>query len=448
MTIAQLFTDLGILSLFLLAGLALREIIKPLQRLFIPASMVGGMLALVCGPQVMNWVAIPKSYGQLSGTLINLILTCLVFGVTINKKRLANYIDYCCLSVGLKGAQLAIGAALGLFMTYIWSDLPKVWGTMGVFAFVGGHGNATAVGKIYAQLGVEGMADMGIVLSTIGLLAAIVGGIILINIGARRGWTAHISAGQGSSLANAGKALLPADKRTPIGMARVMNDSVNNLLLQFAFLFVAMWLGKQFFVLLGTYVHPFFKGFPSIINGVVGGVVLWPVMRMLGLGELVDRKTISNISGMALDIVVLTAVANMNLRFVAAHAAPIAVYSVIMIAFTVWYCIWFAKNTSEEDWYEKAMCAYGMGTGTSATGLALVRAMDPDAQSVAMEAHGVHNGTTALLTSTYFPAAVPMLALSNVWITVGLGAAYAVGATVIGWMLLHKRVLPLLDKRK
>jgi len=41
-----------------------------------------------------------------------------------------------------------------------------------------------------------------------------------------------------------------------------------------------------------------------------------------------------------------------------------------------------------------------------------------------------------------------MLALSNVWITVGLGAAYAVGATVIGWMLLHKRVLPLLDKRK
>ena len=148
MTIAQLFTDLGILSLFLLAGLALREIIKPLQKLFIPASMVGGLLALVCGPQVMNWVAIPKSYGQLSGTLINLILTCLVFGVTINKKRLANYIDYCCLATGLKGAQLAIGAALGLVMTYVWTDLPAVWGTMGVFSFLGGHGNATAVGKI------------------------------------------------------------------------------------------------------------------------------------------------------------------------------------------------------------------------------------------------------------------------------------------------------------
>ena len=133
MTIAQLFTDLGVLSLFLLAGLALREIIKPLQRLFIPASMVGGVLALVCGPQVMNWVAIPKSYGQLSGTLINLILTCLVFGVTINKKRLANYIDYCCLSVGLKGAQLAVGAALGVVLTLFWTDLPKVWGTMGVF---------------------------------------------------------------------------------------------------------------------------------------------------------------------------------------------------------------------------------------------------------------------------------------------------------------------------
>lgn len=446
MTIASLFADLGILSLFLLAGLALREIITPLQKFFIPASMVGGTLALICGPQVLNWVAIPKSYGQLSGTLINLILTCLVFGVTINKRRLANYLDYCCLSVGLKGAQLGFGAALGAVMAYFWTDLPKVWGTMGVFSFVGGHGNATAVGKIYEDLGVQGMADMGIVLSTIGLLAAITGGIILINIGARRGWTAYISAGKGLA-GGAGRALLPVDKRTPIGIARVMNDSVNNLLLQLAFLFVAMWLGGRFFVLLGAYVHPFFKGFPSIINGVVGAVLLWPVMRALGLGEYVDRKTISSISGMALDIVVLTAVATMNLRFVAVHATPIAVYSVIMIAFTAWYSIWYAKNTSEEDWYEKAMCAYGMGTGTSATGLALVRAMDPDAKSVAMEAHGVHNGTTALLTSSYFPAAVPMLALSNVWIVIGLGMAYAVGATLIGWVLLHKRVKPLLGKR-
>ena len=45
-------------------------------------------------------------------------------------------------------------------------------------------------------------------------------------------------------------------------------------------------------------------------------------------------------------------------------------------------------------------------------------------------------------------AAVPMMALSNVWYTVGLGAAYAVGATLIGWVLLHKRVQPLLGNRK
>ncbi|MCH3949604.1 MAG: hypothetical protein LKE33_01515 [Acidaminococcus sp.] len=447
MSIASLFTDMGVMSVFLLVGLALREIFKPFQKFFIPASMIGGILALIMGPQVLNLVPIPKSYSSLSGNLINLILTCLVFGVTINKDKIANYLDYCCLATSLKGAQLALGVAVGAVLNIFWTDLPKEWGTMGVFAFLGGHGNATAVGKIYDRLGVPGMMDMGIVLSTIGLLAAIIGGIILINYGARRGWTAHIKANDGARI-GVGKAILPPEKRFPIGMARVMNDSMNNLLLQFAFLMTAMLLGSGVFKFLGAYVNPFFKTFPRIINGVVGAIIMWPVMRKLGLGDLVDRKTISAISGMSLDIVVMAAVATMNLTFVATHAMPIAIYSIIMILFTAWYCIFYAKHTSEQDWYEKAMCAYGMGTGTSATGLALVRAMDPDAQSVAMEAHGVHNGTTALLTSTYFPAVVPMMAIANIWTAAGLGAIYAVGAFAVGWVLLRKRVAPLLKYRQ
>ena len=41
--------DLGYLSLFLLAGLALRELVTPLQKLFLPAGLIGGVLALVIG---------------------------------------------------------------------------------------------------------------------------------------------------------------------------------------------------------------------------------------------------------------------------------------------------------------------------------------------------------------------------------------------------------------
>ena len=60
MTFASIFQDLILLFTFLMAGFVIRELVKPLQRFYIPASIVGGILALVLGPQVLGWVTIPK----------------------------------------------------------------------------------------------------------------------------------------------------------------------------------------------------------------------------------------------------------------------------------------------------------------------------------------------------------------------------------------------------
>ena len=138
-----------------------------------------------------------------------------------------------------------------------------------------------------------------------------------------------------------------------------------------------------------------------------------------------------------------TAVATMRLDLISTYIVPITVYSAFMVIMTAWLCIYYFKKVSEEEWFEKALCAYGMGTGSSATGLALVRAVDPDNKSIAVEAHGVHNGTTALLTSSYFPAAVPLMAVANIWSAAGLGLIYAVGALALGWILLRPRVKKL-----
>ena len=60
MTFSSIFNDIVILGVFLMAGFVIREIVKPIQKLFIPASVVGGALALIVGPQVLNIVTIPE----------------------------------------------------------------------------------------------------------------------------------------------------------------------------------------------------------------------------------------------------------------------------------------------------------------------------------------------------------------------------------------------------
>ena len=44
MTFSSLFNDLIVLFSFLLAGFVIREIVKPLQRFYIPSSIVGDIV--------------------------------------------------------------------------------------------------------------------------------------------------------------------------------------------------------------------------------------------------------------------------------------------------------------------------------------------------------------------------------------------------------------------
>ena len=87
MTVASLFSDMILIGVFMLAGFFVREIVKPIQKLFLPASLIGGLLALILGQQMLGLVEIPESFSKFSNVLIAPIMAALLFGVTINRKK-------------------------------------------------------------------------------------------------------------------------------------------------------------------------------------------------------------------------------------------------------------------------------------------------------------------------------------------------------------------------
>ena len=89
MTVASLFSDMILIGVFMLAGFFVREIVKPIQKLFLPASLIGGLLALILGQQMLGLVEIPESFSKFSNVLIAPIMAALLFGVTINKKKVS-----------------------------------------------------------------------------------------------------------------------------------------------------------------------------------------------------------------------------------------------------------------------------------------------------------------------------------------------------------------------
>ena len=193
MTFQSIFNDLILLFAFLLAGFAVREVVKPLQRFYIPASIVGGVLALILGPQVLNLVAIPESWSTMASVMITLVLTCSVIGVDMDKSKASAYFTHLCIMVSVYGMQMFLGCGIGSFMEKIWPELPFGWGSEAVFSYWGGHGTAASAGAAWEEYGVVGNTSVGMIMSTLGVLSCFVFGMIMINVGVRRGWAAQAS---------------------------------------------------------------------------------------------------------------------------------------------------------------------------------------------------------------------------------------------------------------
>ena len=69
--------------------------------------------------------------------------------------------------------------------------------------------------------------------------------------------------------------------------------------------------------------------------------------------------------------------ATLDIDLLSTYIVPIVVYTAICCALTLAIALGFCKLFCKDEWFEKAIMAFGVGTGNTATGLALVRAVDP-----------------------------------------------------------------------
>lgn len=433
MTLASLLSDVSILCVFLLAGYVVLQLCKPLQKLFLPASVIGGVIALICGPQVLGLVDIPSSFSGMSTVLIIVVCACAVFGSTINGDKLRSYGDFICIYVLTYGAQMVISPLVGAACEKIWPNLPRGWGIMALYSFWGGHGTAASAGAVFEQMGIEGNTQMGMILSTIGLISAIVGGMILINWGVRKGYAQKVKLDSAETI----QGVLPKEQRIPIGDERVSSIAVNNLMFQLSLIMLCIWLGEKLIRLL-TLVLPMASVFPSQINGIIGALILWPIMQKVGLGEYVDKKTINTICGFCLEFVIVSAVATIQLDLVAAYIIPILIMSVCIISMTVVFSILCSKLICKDDWFEKGIGSYGQSNGSASTGLALIRCVDPNGETSAADAVGIANSVTSPLYSS-MAAFGPVLLLSSMWAFVGVGALLLTIPLGIGVFIFGKK---------
>ena len=86
----------------------------------------------------------------------------------------------------------------------------------------------------------------------------------------------------------------------------------------------------------------------------------------LKLQKYVDARTLSRISGVCLDFLVVAAVSSIRLDVIVDHAMSMLLISIAALASMLFYFYWLAPRVFSEDWFEQAIVHFGVNTGVTA----------------------------------------------------------------------------------
>ena len=84
MNLSAMLVDLIVISLFFIIGAILRTKVDIFQRFIIPASVIGGIIGLVMGKNVLDLVPISDFYPQLANVGIDVVFAGVALGTTPN----------------------------------------------------------------------------------------------------------------------------------------------------------------------------------------------------------------------------------------------------------------------------------------------------------------------------------------------------------------------------
>jgi ESS family glutamate:Na+ symporter len=443
--LTRLMIDLCWLSLLLLIGKYLRSRLVFLQKLFLPASVIAGFIGLFLGPYIVGryvGTVIPPemmdSWSLYPGRMINVVFACLFLGFSVPSlktiwKEGGPQLCYGWL-VGMGQYMAGVGICV-IFLTPVFG-VPPIFGCLLEIGFSGGHGTAAGMAETFSGLGFAAGSDLGLMSATVGVISAVVFGMIMVNLAARRGYTKVIKDPKQLSVSEI-RGLIPEDKRKHGSITTISPDALEPFAFHAAFVGVAILIGWYMLTgikSLSANMEPdLFKSFPLFPLAMLGGLLIQIFAGKTGLSKYLDRRTFDRILGLSLDFLVVSAIASVKLDVFFAYFLPFTILMVVGLAWVI-FATWFiAPRMLPDAWFERGITEYGMQTGVTAMGLLLLRVADPEFKTPAAKSFGFKQILyEPMMGGGFITASAPILIA-----TFGLLSTFTVGlASILFFMFV------------
>lgn len=432
--------DVGAICGLLLVGKLVRAKVGLVQRLLLPSSIIAGVLGITLGPNGLGLIPFSDQLNTYAT-----ILTAVVFGAlpltdsfgALSRIRSARVMwSY---SVSSYVLQWGLGllftvAVLGLFF-----ELPDGFGLLLAAGWAGGFGTASAVGGTLSDAGWQEAMSLGFTSATVGVVVCIVGGLALVKWGTRRARaTGAVSFSDLPASLRTGL-LANSSEREPIGRATVSPSSLEPLAMQLSLIVVVTLAGY----LTTEGVAALFPALsvPVFAASFLCGLALRFIVDRTPAQQYLDGTTVKSISGSATDFLVAIGITAIVPSIVVDYVLPLALLMLFGLAYCVLVFRYLTPRMFGDHWLERGLFTWGWSTASIATGLALLRIVDPRLKSGTIEEFGlayVGFGPFEILLAIVAPMAI-VAGFSGSFIaaTVVFGVALLVLTFVRRWPAAH-----------
>jgi ESS family glutamate:Na+ symporter len=394
----------GWVSALLLVGTFLRAKVGFFQKFLVPSSLIGGLIGFIL--MSLGWVGIPsveKSWLAIDPKVFSLIAFHLF--------------SFSFIAIGLISGGGSAGASKKqIFWGSLWQ-----WGMfimllclqsmIGYFIFVGyngisgadfyaplgmltGHGFAQGPGQALAISGVwqntfkvEDALTIGLALAAVGFFVAAFVGVPLANRGIRKGLAAYSS---GDIPPEFRIGLMHSDSNQPIGRHTTHPGNIDTVAFHLAIMGMTYLLGYYFTYILKYFILP--KALGAITFGFIffWGMIVAILVRLVlnktGVGKYIDDNQVRRLTGTCVDFLVVAVLMAIQIGIVWKYIVPLAATMVLAALVTVLLVVFFGKKLAKFG-FERIVLLTGQCTGTTPSGLMLLRILDPEFKTpVAVEA--------------------------------------------------------------
>jgi ESS family glutamate:Na+ symporter len=113
----------------------------------------------------------------------------------------------------------------------------------------------------------------------------------------------------------------------------------------------------------------------------IGGLLLQLFFSKTKVTNLIDHGLMQRISGTALDFLVVAAVSTIKLQLILDNFMPFILLVTAGILWNIFCVLWLSRRILPNYWFERSVAEMGQSMGVTATGLLLLRTVDPEAET-------------------------------------------------------------------